>query len=68
MTPLWTVAEAVAATGGRAVNLSDGPIASVSIDSREIAPGALFPIGIVTSLVGVPFFAWLVLSARRSHW
>lgn len=42
MTPLWTVAEAVAATGGRAVNLSDGEITSVSIDSREIAPGALF--------------------------
>jgi UDP-N-acetylmuramoyl-tripeptide--D-alanyl-D-alanine ligase len=42
MHPLWTVAEAVAATGGRPENLSDGPLSSISIDSREIAPEALF--------------------------
>ena len=36
MQPLWTVAEAVAATGGRPESLSDGPLHSVSIDSREI--------------------------------
>ena len=42
MTPLWTVAEAVAATGGRAEKLSDGPLNSISIDSREIEAGALF--------------------------
>ncbi|HZY68061.1 MAG TPA: Mur ligase domain-containing protein, partial [Devosia sp.] len=42
MHPLWTVAEAVAATGGRPESLSDGPLASVSIDSREIGPEALF--------------------------
>jgi UDP-N-acetylmuramoyl-tripeptide--D-alanyl-D-alanine ligase len=42
MQPLWTVAEAVAATGGRPEGLSDGPLSSVSIDSREIAPEALF--------------------------
>jgi UDP-N-acetylmuramoyl-tripeptide--D-alanyl-D-alanine ligase len=42
MLPLWTVAEAVAATGGRPENLSDGPLGSVSIDSREIEPEALF--------------------------
>jgi len=39
---LWTVAEVVKATGGRPEGLSDGPIASVSIDSREIEPEALF--------------------------
>lgn len=43
-------------------------LSAASIVSKTIAPGALFPIGIVTSLVGVPFFAWLVLSARRSQW
>jgi len=43
-------------------------LSAASVASKCIAPGALFPIGIVTSLVGVPFFAWLVLSARRSHW
>ena len=42
MHPLWTVAEAVAATGGRPEGLSDGPLSSVSIDSREIGPEALF--------------------------
>ena len=42
MQPLWTVAEAVAATAGRPVGLADGPLSSVSIDSREIQPGALF--------------------------
>jgi len=42
MRPLWTVAEVVAATGGRPEGLHDGPISSVSIDSREIQPEALF--------------------------
>jgi len=42
MQPLWTVAEAVAATGGRPEGLSDGPLHSVSIDSREIEHDALF--------------------------
>jgi len=42
LSSLWTVAEIVAATGGRPEGLSDGPISSISIDSREIAPEALF--------------------------
>ena len=42
MSALWTVAEVLAATGGRAVNLDDGDLTAVSIDSREIEPGALF--------------------------
>lgn len=42
MSPLWTVAEVVKATGGRPEGLADGPIAAVSIDSREIGPEALF--------------------------
>jgi UDP-N-acetylmuramoyl-tripeptide--D-alanyl-D-alanine ligase len=42
MHALWTVAEAVAATGGRPERLSDGPLSSISIDSREILPEALF--------------------------
>ena len=42
MRPLWTVAEVVAATGGRPEGLLDGPISSVSIDSRDIQPEALF--------------------------
>lgn len=42
MSALWTVAEVIAATGGRAVNLANGDLTAVSIDSREIEPGALF--------------------------
>ncbi len=42
MAALWTVAEIVKATGGRPEGLSDGPISSISIDSREIQPEALF--------------------------
>ncbi len=42
MHAFWTVAEAVAATGGRPEGLSDGPLGSVSIDSREIGHEALF--------------------------
>ena len=42
MHDLWTVAEAVAATSGRPERLSDGPLSSVSIDSREIGHEALF--------------------------
>ena len=42
MSSLWTVAELVAATGGRPEGILDGPISSVSIDSREIGHEALF--------------------------
>lgn len=42
MRPLWTVAEIVKATGGRPEGISDGPISSISIDSRDIQPEALF--------------------------
>jgi UDP-N-acetylmuramoyl-tripeptide--D-alanyl-D-alanine ligase len=42
MRPLWTVAEVVKATGGHPEGVPDGPISSISIDSREIAAEALF--------------------------
>ncbi|MDD0824977.1 iron ABC transporter permease [Mannheimia sp. AT1] len=35
-----------------------------SVLSKAIIPGALFPVGIITSFVGVPFFFWIVLSKR----
>ena len=38
-----------------------------SVVSKIILPGSLFPIGIVTALIGVPFFAWLVLSLGRGQ-
>ena len=43
-------------------------LSAASVASKVVSPGALFPVGIVTALIGVPFFAWLILAARRSHW
>ena len=36
-----------------------------SVASKLILPGTVFPIGIVTAVLGVPFFGWLVLASRR---
>lgn len=43
-------------------------LSAASIASKTVLPGALVPIGIVTSLIGVPFFVWLVVRSRRSFW
>lgn len=39
-----------------------------SVVSKSIMPGAVFPIGIITSMIGVPFFVWLIVTSKRSHW
>lgn len=39
-----------------------------SIAGKTVLPGAIVPIGIVTSLVGVPFFIWLIMRNRRAFW
>lgn len=36
-------------------------LSAASVTSKLILPGTVFPIGIVTALIGLPFFAWLVL-------
>lgn len=36
--------------------------------SKAITPGVIYPIGIITALVGVPFFISLILSIRRETW
>jgi len=36
-----------------------------SVASKTIVPGALLPVGIVTSLIGVPFFMALIFSRRE---
>ena len=43
-------------------------LSAASIVSKMITPGAIFPIGIITSLVGVPFFLSLILAKRRQLW
>jgi len=41
-------------------------LSTASVASKTIMPGAVFPIGIITSLVGVPVLAWLVLRSRAA--
>jgi iron complex transport system permease protein len=38
------------------------------VAGKSVVPGAILPVGVVTALIGVPFFAWLVLVHRRSYW
>lgn len=39
-----------------------------STASKAVTPGIIYPIGIITSLIGVPFFLALVLSIRKESW
>ena len=43
-------------------------LSSAAIAGKSVIPGAIIPIGIVTSLVGVPFFLLLVIKERRRYW
>jgi len=43
-------------------------LAAASLASKSIVPGSIVPIGIVTSAIGVPFFAVIVLGKRRISW
>jgi len=38
-----------------------------SIASKTLVPGTLLPVGIVTALVGVPVFLWLILRTDRGR-
>ena len=39
-----------------------------SIVSKSIIDGVIFPIGIITSLIGIPFFVSLILASRKRSW
>ena len=39
-----------------------------AIVSKVLIPGTIFPIGIVTALIGIPFFLSLILSRKRASW
>ncbi|KQV22759.1 iron-siderophore ABC transporter permease [Rhizobium sp. Root1203] len=39
-----------------------------SVVSKVLIPGAILPIGVITALVGVPFFFVLIFSNRRRAW
>lgn len=40
-------------------------LSTASVVSKSIIPGALFPVGIVTAIVGVPFLLWLIFASKR---
>ncbi|QEM83424.1 FecCD family ABC transporter permease [Halomonas binhaiensis] len=39
-----------------------------SVLSKVILPGTVIPIGIITSLVGIPFFLFLILGRKKASW
>jgi iron complex transport system permease protein len=43
-------------------------LSASSVVSKSLIPGTVFPIGIVTSLVGIPFFVSLILNHTRRAW
>lgn len=43
-------------------------LSGTSIASKAITPGVIYPIGMITSLIGVPFFISLILGQRKRHW
>lgn len=43
-------------------------LSAASIISKAVIPGLIFPIGIITSLIGIPFFIWLLLSKKKGYW
>lgn len=43
-------------------------LSTASLFSKIVVPGTIFPIGIITSFVGVPFFMFLILKRRRGFW
>ena len=43
-------------------------LSGTSILSKAITPGIVYPIGMITSLIGIPFFVSLILGQRKRHW
>jgi len=43
-------------------------LSGTSIASKAITPGIVYPIGMITSLIGIPFFISLIVSQRKRHW
>lgn len=43
-------------------------LSASSVVSKSLIPGLIFPISIVTALIGVPFFFSLIMSSRKRAW
>lgn len=48
-------------TGGLIMSLT-------SIVSKSVTEGVVYPVGIVTSLIGIPFFIGLIISVNKRSW
>ncbi|MET3649521.1 FecCD family ABC transporter permease [Phyllobacterium ifriqiyense] len=43
-------------------------LSATSVVSKTLIPGAMLPIGVMTALVGVPFFFVLIFTHRKKSW
>lgn len=43
-------------------------LSASSVVSKTLIPGAIFPIGVITSLIGVSFFISLILGGKKNSW
>jgi iron complex transport system permease protein len=43
-------------------------LSATSVVSKTLIPGAILPIGVITALVGVPFFVSLIFASKRRAW
>jgi iron complex transport system permease protein len=43
-------------------------LSAASVVSKLLIQGVIFPIGIITSLVGIPFFLSMIITKKRSYW
>jgi iron complex transport system permease protein len=43
-------------------------MSGTSILSKVINPGVIYPIGMITALIGIPFFVSLILTTRQRNW
>ena len=43
-------------------------LSATSVVSKSLIPGAILPIGVITALVGVPFFISLIFTIERRAW
>jgi len=43
-------------------------LSGAAIASKTVMGGAILPIGIVTSIIGIPFFLYLVIRGKRGVW
>jgi iron complex transport system permease protein len=43
-------------------------LSAASVGSKVIVQGAIYPIGIITAIIGVPFFVSVIMGKRKKYW